>query len=54
MPIGIQVYGVTHLVKILTLGGMAQAVSLGLNVVGFGLYDTGSKRLVIDPAVIAL
>ena len=54
MPIGTQVFGVAHLVMGLAFGGVAQAVSLGLNVVGFGLYDTSGKRPVIDPAVITL
>ena len=54
MPISTQVYGVAHLIQVLTLRGVAQAVSLGLNVVGFGLYDTRGKRSVIDSAVITL
>lgn len=45
---------ITHVLKALAFGCMAQALALRLNVIGFGFDYTVCKRRMIQLAVVAL
>jgi len=49
-----QVYGIGHLFKILTFGGVAKTVTLRLNIIGIRLDHPCGKSPMINPAVITL
>jgi len=50
----IKINGVTHAIKVLALGRVAQAVPLRLNIIGIRFNDTSGKCPVVYSAVVTL